>query len=465
MARELKLQDPGEGIHEVEIREVLVAEGDTVSEGESVLVVESDKAAIEIPAPYSGTVQTIAVAEGDTATVGDVLMTFGKEGKADTEPEEAGSAEEEELAAEAAEPEGDEETAGEPPATEQPADGDSEPDKGEDRADERRATDQRAADEDAGKQAEEVVSASPLARRVAQQQDVDLEAVEPTGPHGRVLLEDVEQAAGATAGKRKRRSDDGDREALPDFARWGLVERQKLRSIRRATARRMARAWADIPHVTHQDVADVTDLEAFRRRHAAEVEAKGGKLTLTAFAMKAAVAALKEHPWFNASLDAEADEVVLKHYFHLGVAVDTPHGLLVPVIRDVDRKSLVDLAVELSETAERARSGRLDRKALQGGSFTITNVGPLGGTGFAPIVNHPEVAILGLARANWQAVVADDPVSGAAELRQDAAIVPRLLLPLCLAFDHRVVDGAAAARFTRRIAETLADVEAMTLVG
>jgi pyruvate dehydrogenase E2 component (dihydrolipoamide acetyltransferase) len=412
-------------------------------------------------------VQSIAVAEGDTASVGDVLMTFGKEDEA-TEPDaaaEKGSAEEDESAADEPEAADEEESVDEEPAAEQ-SEG-AERERREDRAEGRRATDRQAADDDTAEDAAEIVPASPLARRVAEQQDVDLEAVEATGPDGRVLLEDVEQAAGVSAGKRKRRSDHSDREALPDFARWGPVERQKLRSIRRATARRMARAWADIPHVTHQDVADVTDLDAFRRRHAAEVEARGGKLTLTAFALKAAVAALKEHPWFNASLDAAADEVVLKHYFHLGVAVDTAHGLLVPVIRDVDRKSLLDLAVELTEVAERARSGRLDREALQGGSFTVTNVGPLGGTGFAPIINHPEVAILGLARADWQVVIRRDPVAASVDpgTAEPAPSVPRLLLPICLAFDHRVVDGAAAARFTRRIAQTLADVEAMTLVG
>ncbi len=461
MAKKLTLQDPGEGIHEVEIREVLVARGDTVSEGDPVLVVESDKAAIEVPAPHSGKIASIDVAQGDTASVGDVLMTFD-----DDDDDDDASAD-----ANAEEGEGEAGTSREEPA--EPADEareaapEGEPAAEEKKEEAEEAEDEpegeRTSDETAGEAESDRVPASPVARRVAQQHDVDLEEVEPTGPHGRVLRDDVEKAAGERAGtaeKRPARSVDFE---LPDFAQWGPIERRELRSIRRATARRMARSWTAIPHVTHQDVADITALEDFRRRHAAEVEAEGGKLTLTAFALKATVAALKEHPRFNASLDPETDEIIVKHYYHLGVAVDTDQGLLVPVIREVDRKSLVDLAIELTELAERARAGKLDRAAMQGGSFTITNVGALGGTGFAPIINHPEVAILGLARAAWQPVL--EAVLEPGGQNGDARVVPRLVLPLCLAFDHRVVDGAAAARFTRRIADTLADVEAMTLLG
>lgn len=226
-----------------------------------------------------------------------------------------------------------------------------------------------------------------------------LQEVEPTGPHGRVLLDDIR--AHARSGEESMRDsgapEDGKSEEVPDFAHWGPIERQPLRSIRRATARRMARAWAAIPHVTNQDVADITGLEGFRRRQAAAVEAESGKLTMTVFALKAAVAALKEQPRFNASLDAEKDEIVVKHYFHIGVAVGTEHGLLVPVVRDVDRKSQMELAVELAALADRARSGDLDRGAMQGGNFTITNGGALGGTRFSPIINHPQFAILGLA--------------------------------------------------------------------
>jgi len=234
---------------------------------------------------------------------------------------------------------------------------------------------------------------------------------------------------------------------MPDFNRWGTVERVPLRSVRRATAAHMALAWSQIPHVNHQELVDITRLEQFRRRQAQVVEAKGGKLTLTVFVLKAVVAALKAYPRFNSSLDMERQEIIQKQYYHLGVAVDSERGLIVPVIKDADRKSILQLSVELKETAERTRSGQLALEEMQGGTFTITNIGALGGTGFAPIINYPEVAILGMGRARWQPVVLGD--------QDQYEIVPRLMLPVVLAFDHRVLDGADAARFTRTIAGAL----------
>ena len=211
----------------------------------------------------------------------------------------------------------------------------------------------------------------------------------------------------------------------------------------------MALAWSQIPHVSHQDVADVTKLEAFRQKHKDRVAEQGGSLTLTVFVIKAAIAALKAHPRFNASLDTAAGEIVLKKYYHIGLAVDTERGLLVPVIRDADRKSVTELAIELRDLVVRTRAGQVSLEELQGGTFTLTNPGSLGGTGFAAIVNHPEVAILGTARASWQPVVRGKG--------KKAPIVPRFLLPLVLSFDHRVVDGADAARFVNKIVELLQD--------
>jgi pyruvate dehydrogenase E2 component (dihydrolipoamide acetyltransferase) len=213
----------------------------------------------------------------------------------------------------------------------------------------------------------------------------------------------------------------------------------------------MALAWAQIPHVTHEDVADITDLEALRLRHKGEVEALGGALSLTVFALRAVVAALKAHPRFNSSLDTEAEEIIMKRYYHIGVAVDTDRGLMVPVIRDVDRKSILELSVELHSLAQRTRDGKVDREDMVGGTLTITNVGPLGGTGFTPIINYPQVAILGLAQAKLQPVVRGD--------EESYEIVPRLMLPLCLGFDHRVVDGADAARFLRLVIRALEEPE------
>jgi pyruvate dehydrogenase E2 component (dihydrolipoamide acetyltransferase) len=227
--------------------------------------------------------------------------------------------------------------------------------------------------------------------------------------------------------------------ALPRFEEFGPVEARPLTAVRRATARQMSLAWSLIPHVTQHDLADVTDLEAFRKAQ----EGKGPKLTVTAFALKAAATALREFPTFNASLDPANNRLIVKHYYHLGVAVDTENGLLVPVIRDVDKKGVRQLAEELNAVAGRARDRKLDANDQGGATFTITNLGGIGGTGFTPIVNWPEVAILGMSRGRLEPVV------------RDGAVVPRLMLPLSLSYDHRVIDGAAAARFTRRVAELL----------
>jgi pyruvate dehydrogenase E2 component (dihydrolipoamide acetyltransferase) len=226
---------------------------------------------------------------------------------------------------------------------------------------------------------------------------------------------------------------------LPNFEQWGPVERQPMLAVRKATARQMSLAWSLIPHVTQHDLADITDLEAFRKSQ----DAKKPKLTVTAFALKAVAVALHEFPMFNASLDTAGNQLILKRYYHVGVAVDTENGLLVPVIRDVDKKSVAEMAEELTGMADRARQRKLDSAELKGGTFTITNLGGIGGTGFTPIVNYPEVAILGLSRGRLEPVV------------RGGAITPRLMLPLSLSYDHRVIDGAAAARFTRRLAEML----------
>ena len=240
---------------------------------------------------------------------------------------------------------------------------------------------------------------------------------------------------------------------LPDFAKWGEVERIPFRSVRKKTAERVSTAWQLAPHVTQFDRADVTGLEALRKRHAARAEALGGKLTATVFLLKAAVIALKAFPEFNSSLDTQAEQLVLKRYYNIGIAVDTDRGLLVPVIRGVDGKSIFELSRELVEIAERTRQGKTSLEELQGGTFTITNLGTIGGTGFTPILNYPEAAILGVARSREEPVV----VNGRVE--------PRLILPLCVSYDHRVIDGADGARFTRMLAASLEDPEQLLLGG
>ncbi|WP_218188450.1 2-oxo acid dehydrogenase subunit E2, partial [Desulfosarcina cetonica] len=243
---------------------------------------------------------------------------------------------------------------------------------------------------------------------------------------------------------------------LPDFTRWGPVERIPFRSIRRATAVQMATAWSQIPHVSSQDTVDVTRLEAFRLAHKAKIEAAGGRLSMTVFVVKALVAALKAFPRFNATLDLAGQAIILKQYYHLGVAVNTDRGLIVPVIRDVDRKSVTDVAVELADIVQTTRAGKISRDALQGGTFTLTNAGAMGGGFFTPIINYPEVAILGTGQARMQPVVETD--DGGRH-----RIVPRLMMPLVLCFDHRVADGAEAIGFLKRLMALLADPDAFLM--
>ena len=445
MARPFKLPDLGEGIHEAEIQEVLVSVGDEVEEDQDILVVETDKAAVEVPSPYAGTVREVRVEPGDLVSVGDVLLVFdggAEEAEAEAEPE----AEEKEPEVEEPEPE---EGA---PAEEKGVEG----------------TARQPAKE------ELPVPAAPSTRELARELGVDLRRVEPSGPGGRVLAEDVRAFAEKGPAEEKTPSEEAEAAPekkerapakmagtglapiaappLPDFSRWGSVERTPLRSVRRAIARNMALAWSQIPHVSHHDEADITELEKLRQRYKDKTES--GSLTMTVFVMKAAAAALKAHPRFNASLDPEREEIVLKRYYHMGVAVDTERGLIVPVIRDVDCKSIADLAAELEALVKRTQNGEAALEELQGGTFTLTNVGILGGTSFEPIINYPQVAILGMARALWKPVV-----------REDKEIMPRYVLPLVVTFDHRVVDGADAARFMRTVVEVLGNPGELMLVA
>jgi pyruvate dehydrogenase E2 component (dihydrolipoamide acetyltransferase) len=442
MPKEFKLPDLGEGIHEGEVVGVLVSVGDRVIDGMPILVVETDKATTEIPSPVNGVVQEIRVKPGDVIKVGDVLMVFIEDSETEAVRRPKKSGEPEKL-------EGPRFPVESAMLTETPAPAEA-----------------------AFEKAAGPAPAAPSTRRLARELGVDLRLVSASGPGGRVTPEDVRafaetlkhaaEPSKAPAMVAAEAPQGGMPPAilktpsLPDFGRWGLISRDPLRSVRRATARHMTLAWSRVPHVTHQDVVDITELEAFRRRHKEQIEAHQGTLSLTVFAMKAAVAALKAHPRFNASLDADLEEIILKQYYHIGVAVDTERGLIVPVVRDVDRKSLTQLAIELNDLVARSRAGKIEREELTGGTFTITNIGILGGTGFTPIVNYPEVAILGMARARLQPVVKGD--------LEHFEVVPRLMLPLILGFDHRVVDGADAARFLGMIMDALGNPEELLMM-
>jgi pyruvate dehydrogenase E2 component (dihydrolipoamide acetyltransferase) len=459
MAREFKLPDLGEGIHEGEIVEVFVRAGDQVKEGDPLMEVETDKAVTAIPSPFTGEVAAVPVKTGDAVRVGDVLVVFKDAVAAGGEEKARGRAENDRAAPKAAAGDAAAKTstaAQEPARTAAGA--------------EIPAGEGRGVPVKADRDRKRPVPASPATRRLARELDVDLHAVTATGPEGLVTAEDVRRHAEAGGPAPRRDGDEAlprDETAvagalrvpapgLPDFSQWGPVEHLPLKSVRRATARQMALAWSQIPHVSNQGLVDVTELEALRKRHQAAVEADGGRLTLTVFALKAAAAALKRHPRFNATIDMVGGEIILKRYYHIGVGVDTPRGLLVPVVRDVDRKSIRTLAVDLHETVRRAREGKTAIEEMQGGTFTITNAGAVGGGHFSPIINFPEAAILGMGRAQLQPVVRQLP--GA-----DYEIVPRLMMPLVVCFDHRVADGADAIHFMQSIVDCLEDPETLLL--
>ncbi|MEJ2724560.1 MAG: dihydrolipoamide acetyltransferase family protein [Deltaproteobacteria bacterium] len=439
MARPFKLPDLGEGIHEAEVLNVLVSVGDHVNEGDSILEVETDKATAEIPSPFTGKVEEIKVKPGETVEVGDVLLTFSDiEGEGEAKPlEEEAPPEKEKV---------------------------EKPEKVEEKEKAERREEEEEKKKPLEKEREGPVPASPATRRLARELSVDLHEVSPSGPGGRVTSDDVRAFAEKAEEKVPPEAREKEKAAarpieekapeLPDFTRWGELERIPVRSIRRATAKQMALAWSQIPHVYNQDMVDMTKLDEFRRKHKKEVEEKGGKLSVTVFALKAAATALKKHPRFNASLDIRAGEMVLKQYYHVGVAVNTEEGLVVPVVRDVDRKSIVELSVELNDLVRRTRERQVKLEEMQGGTFTITNVGPMGGGYFAPIINFPEVAILGMGAARMQAMVIEQE-EGKHE------VVPRLMMPVVLSIDHRILDGADALLFMRTLIDSLEDPEEM----
>ena len=436
MPRQFTLPDLGEGLTEAEIVAVLVREGDVIREDAPLLEVETDKAQVEIPSPIGGRVEKIHVTPGQTVKVGAVLVTFADNGAA--------------AASGPARP-----AASTPSARSAPTPTPS-------RAPAAPAAPARLP---AAAPAAGPVAATPATRRLARELGVDLRAVRGSGPGGRVLDADVQAAAAgpraAAPAPAEPRAGAPAREAtpvgpakplatiglepppLPRFEQWGLVERQPLSHLRRTIAERMTLSATLIPHVSHFDRADITDLDAIITRNLERARARGVTLTLTAFLLKAAALALRAHPQFNASLDPAAGEMILKGYYHLGVAVATPRGLIVPVLRDVDGKPVLEIGRELGALAQRVRDGKATLEDLRGGTFTITNIGALGGTAAIPIINYPEVAILGVSRARQEAVV------------RQGQIVPRLMLPLTLTFDHRVADGADGARFASEIVSLL----------
>lgn len=452
MATEFKLPELGENIESGDLTKVLVSVGDAIEKDQPVIELETEKATIEVPSPVSGTVKEIHVKEGQTIKVGQLILTV----------EDCVAGKAEEKAAKKAPPaaEAAADTAAKKLAAEKPKEQKA-PAAVEETQEEK--TKAEALDEVRPSApsppppavAREVAPAAPSVRRLARELGIDINRVPGSGPGGRISDEDVKAYAKRliTEGVAARPAAAPAAVPLPDFSKWGEIERKPMSNVRRKTAEHMSLAWTTIPHVTHYDKADITELEQFRKRHSEQVQAAGGKLTVTAIALKVAASALKVFPQFAASIDAGRNEVIYKKYCHIGVAVDTDRGLLVPVIRDADQKNIIELAVELQNVSEKARSKKLTLEDMAGGVFTITNLGGIGGTAFSPIVNAPEVAILGMARGRWEPVF----VNGLFQ--------PRLLLPLSLSYDHRLIDGADAARFLRWVAEALEQLSLLPLQG
>ena len=419
MSIEFKLQALKENVEIVEVNAIKVNLGDIVTKDQPLIEVQADKAALEVPSPAAGKITQILIKQGDQVKIGQLNFVIDPIGAGAGAA--AGAA-----AASATPPPVPQKTTKPAPTTTATAP-----------VPVATATATKTAPIVLAHDDNKVIPAGPSTRRIARELGVDLGHVPGTGRHGRVSEDDVRTFV---RGSGSNGSSGGSISVppLPRFEDFGTVERQPMSAIRRATARQMSLSWSIVPHVTQSDVSDITDFEAFRKS-----QSKGPKFTISAFAMKAAVVLLKEYPVFNSSIDVAGNQIIHKKFYNIGVAVDTENGLLVPVIRDVDKKSIVELAEELTSIAERARQRKLDSKDLTGGTFTITNLGGIGGTGFTPIVNYPEVAILGISRGRLQPVV------------HNGEIVPRLMMPLSLSYDHRVIDGAVAARFTRRLAEML----------
>ncbi|HOJ33258.1 MAG TPA: 2-oxo acid dehydrogenase subunit E2 [Candidatus Hydrogenedentes bacterium] len=443
MVKECRLPELGENIEKGTVTKVLIREGDVIAADQPILELETDKAILEVPAPAGGKVISIHVQEGQKVAVGELVAVVSDETK--VEPSAAATPQKpieetrptsliEEKTPRIQEQPSEKEAAPQPlrPAASAPTPAPP------------------VIPPKVSRKGTGPVPAAPSVRRLAREIGVDINEVPGTGPGGRITEEDVKSYArqlnvdaAPIVAVSAAPSTKPVTVALPDFARWGEIEQVEMSGVRKRTAEAMSYAWTNVPHVTQFDKADITEIEKLRKSYGKQVEQAGGKLTLTAVLIKLLPAALKKFPRFNSSVDMANETLILKKYYHIGVAVDTDRGLLVPVIRDCDKKSLMQISVELSQVAERARSRKTTLEEMQGGTFTVTNLGGIGGSAFTPIVRFPEVAILGVSRASMEMVY------------RDGEFVPRLMVPLSLSYDHRVIDGADGARFLRWICEAL----------
>lgn len=465
MAIEFKLPEVSEGVKTADVSEVLVAEGDVIKAGQVVAEVETEKAVAPVECPHAGRITKVHVSPGDSIPIGATLLTIeatsdANESSQGRKPSGQGQANGSKVAA---------------PKSGDPAEGAGgvehaavEPERGPEIPSKKTAaavsSPRFSTDENDGPNGRPPVPAAPSVRRLARELGIDLYQVQGSGRGGRITSDDVHAFAegaseptgtgiavsGGGRGGTLAPAARGDiapmaAPQLPDFSQYGPVTREKMNKLARTSAANLSYAWATIPHVTQHDLADITDLEASRKAFMAGGGAKGPKITMTAIMVKAVVSTLKQHPHFNSSLDLGSGEIILKDYYHIGIAVDTEAGLVVPVIRDADRKTILQIAAELTEIAGKARDRKLQMSDMQGGTFTITNLGGIGGSSFTPIVNYPEVAILGMSRSQSQLKL------------QDGQVIERMMLPLSLSYDHRVINGADAARFISTLSGSLSD--------
>ena len=493
MATEFKLPELGENIHEGDVVSVLVNPGDKIEVDQPVMEIETNKAVFEVPSSVAGVIKEVHVKAGEKAQVGQTVLTL--EDVTATNPdvkleaervkaEPGPTVEQEVYSREGVEPYAEDQRTKVPLPQEQqyrtpqPASTVTPEERGRVAQEQQAGGQQQAAAQQQQPapiqqlsgpqyaQTLEAVSAepeilhtlapaAPSTRRVAREMGVDINRVPGSGPGGRISVEDVQRFAAQTQTRQAAPAPAAPSapppapaatrvpEQMPDFSKFGPVDRKPMSNVRRITAEHLSFAWTTIPHVTQYDKADITELEELRKRYAKRAEAAGGKLTVTAILIKAIVGALRAFPQFNASVDMQTNEIIYKQYYNIGVAVDTERGLLVPVIKDADKKGIVEIAVELGQMAERARNRKTTPDEMSGATFSITNLGGIGGTYFAPIVNWPEVAILGVSRSRTEPVW------------QDGQFVPRTMLPLSLSYDHRIIDGADGIRFLRWLVEAL----------